>query len=332
MVRKLNIRYIFLCVAQLILLPLTNFFLGFYHYFTINRRFKALQHLVTINFSLSRHQQMIERYRGMLIYMSAVTRNECTDAINAILDILTSATDVRVLSEMYEITLIALKSANNERLWFNTNQKLAKLYLDSGKISEVERLVNVLKQSCQLADGKDDPTKGTYLLEVYCLEIQLCSLTRNSARMRIIYPRTLNFNAAVADPRIMGVIREEGGKMHMSEGNWEDAYNELYEAFRNYQEAGNPRAKDCLKYVVLASMLALSDINPFAAREAKVFSEDLEIVAMSDLRMSLESNDLARFERILKNKKNRIVDEPFLMEYIQPLRRRMREQVWQYID
>ena len=29
---------------------------------------------------------------------------------------------------MYEITLEALKSANNERLWFNTNQKLAKIY------------------------------------------------------------------------------------------------------------------------------------------------------------------------------------------------------------
>jgi COP9 signalosome complex subunit 2 len=274
---------------------------------------------------------MIERYRGMLIYMSAVTRNECTDAINAILDILTASTNVRVLSEMYEITLIALKSANNERLWFNTNQKLAKLYLDSNKIAEVERLVNVLKQSCQLADGSDDPSKGTYLLEVYCLEIQLCSLTRNSLRMRQIYPRTMNLNAAVADPRIMGVIREEGGKMHMSEGNWDDAYNELYEAFRNYQEAGNVRAKDCLKYVVLASMLALSDINPFAAREAKVFSEDPEIIAMSDLRMSLESNDLGRFERILKNKQNRIVDEPFLMTYIQPLRRRMREQVRLYL-
>lgn len=32
-----------------------------------------------------------------------------------------------------------------------------------------------------------------------------------------------------------GLIREEGGKMYMSEGQWIDAYNELYEAFRNYQ-------------------------------------------------------------------------------------------------
>jgi COP9 signalosome complex subunit 2 len=291
------------------------------------RRFKALQHLVTIHFALGMYQQMTARYRDMLNYIGSVTRNECTDAINAILDTLTVATDVNVLSEMYEITLIALKSANNERLWFNTNHKLAKLYLDANRMGEVERLISVLKQSCQRPDGTDDVSKGTYLLEVYCLEIQVCAKTRNSARMRQIYPKTLNLNLSVSDPRIMGIIREEGGKMRIAEGSYEEAYNELYEAFRNYQEAGNPRAKDCLKYVVLASMLALSDINPFAAREAKVFSEDKEILAMADLRMSLESNDLARFERILKNKQNRIVDEPFLMTYIEPLRRRMREQV-----
>lgn len=270
---------------------------------------------------------MIDRYRDMLVYMTAVTRNECTDAINAILDTISAATDVHVLSQMYEITLIALKSANNERLWFNTNLKLARVYLEAKKLGEVERLIAILKQSCQLADGSDDITKGTYLLEVYCLEIQLCSETHNPARMRQIYPRTLNLNAAVADPRIMGIIREEGGKMHMAEGSWDDAYNELYEAFRNYQEAGNTRAKDCLKYVVLASMLALSDINPFAAREAKVFAEDKEILAMSELRRSLEANDLPHFEKTIRNKQNRILDEPFLMTYIQPLRRRMREQV-----
>ena len=47
-------------------------------------------------------------------------------------------------------------------------------------------------------------------------------------------------------------------------------------------------------------MLSLSDINPFAAREAKVFSDDKEIVAMSDLRMCLEKNDLSKFERTIR--------------------------------
>lgn len=48
---------------------------------------------------------------------------------------------------------------------------------------------------------------------------------------------------------------------------------------------------------------------------------------MSELRTSLEANDLKSFEKILANRQNRIADEPFLMTYIEPLRRRMQEQV-----
>jgi COP9 signalosome complex subunit 2 len=272
---------------------------------------------------------MIAKYRAMLQFISIVTRNECTEAINTILDTIASATNIEVLSEMYEITLIALKTANNERLWLNTNLKLAKLYLESHKIAEVERLLAALKSACQTSDGQDDiHSKGAFLLEIYCVEIQLCASLHDSQRMQQIYPKTVNLNTAVSDPRIMGIIREEGGKMMMSEGNYEDAYNELYEAFRNYQEAGNSlRAKDCLKYVVVVSMLTLSNINPFAAREAKVFSDDAEIVAMEALRQSLEANDLLKFEKIIKNPKNRIQTEAFLVKYLEPLRRRMREQV-----
>lgn len=40
----------------------------------------------------------------------------------------------------------------------------------------------------------------------------------------------------------------------------------------------------------MASMLMLNDINPFAAREVKVYESDKEILAMSDLRKSLEAN------------------------------------------
>ena len=106
---------------------------------------------------------------------------------------------------MYEITLEALKNANNDRLWFNTNLKLAKVYLDAHKIHDVERLLKILKQSCQHPDGSDDVGKGTALLELYCIEVQLCSLTRDAARLRGIYPKTMNISAAVSDPRIIGM-------------------------------------------------------------------------------------------------------------------------------
>jgi COP9 signalosome complex subunit 2 len=182
------------------------------------RRFKALQYLVVMYFAAGKFEKMVDRYRAMLNYISSVTRNECTEAINVILDTLATATDMHVLSEMYEITLIALKSSNNERLWLNTNLKLAKVYLEEKKWNEVERLIAALKEMCTNPDGSDDLSKGTLLLEIYCVEIQLCSATNNAARMKRIYPKTLNLNAAVADPRIMGIIREEGGKMQMAEG------------------------------------------------------------------------------------------------------------------
>jgi COP9 signalosome complex subunit 2 len=53
--------------------------------------------------------------------------------------------------------------------------------------------------------------------------------------MKAIYPKTLGLTAAVADPRIIGIIREEGGKMYMGEKRWTEAYEEFYEGFRGYQ-------------------------------------------------------------------------------------------------
>jgi len=277
---------------------------------------------------------MVATYQAMLTDMPLVTRNECTEAINSILETISNSQDSQVLVQMFEMTLTALKTANNERLWFNTNLKLAKLYLNDIAVREpeVERLMSILKQSCALPDGTDNPARAAQLLEIYCLEIMFCSVTHNAARMATIYPKTINLNAAVADPRIMGVIREEGGKMHMSEGHWDDAFDELNEAFRNFQQAGNnARAKTCLKYVALASMLSKTAVNPFDGREAKVFERDPEIAALTDLRRYLQDNDLKRFENVLSDKRNGIATEAVLMTYLEPLRRRMREHVLQNI-
>jgi hypothetical protein len=55
----------------------------------------------------------------------------------------------------------------------------------------------------------------------------------------------------------------------------------MYIQYENHMllfvEVGNARAKDCLKYLVLTSMLALKEINPFSSKEAKVFLDDKEV-------------------------------------------------------
>ena len=43
------------------------------------------------------------------------------------------------------------------------------------------------------------------------------------------------------------------------------------QAFKNYDEAGNQRRIQCLKYLVLANMLMESQVDPFDAQEAKPY-------------------------------------------------------------
>ncbi len=289
-------------------------------------RFKALEHLITLYFHLGRLSEMVKCYEELLTFVGDVTRNEYTDSINHILETVGGCTDLEIIGNIYTITIKSLQTAGNERMLFNIHMKLAKAYLRGGDYTRASEAIQELLRGCQLPDGTDDESKGNLLLDVYGLLIQLCIATRNSLLMKETYPRIMSLNAAVEDPRTMGVVREEGGKMYMSMGQWNNAYNEFYEGFRNYQEAGNSRAKVCLKYVVLANMLALSDINPFAAREAKVFQEDKEISALLDLRLAYEGNDLTQFERLLRSSPG-IQDDPFVMQYIEPLRFRMKEQV-----
>lgn len=77
--------------------------------------------------------------------------------------------------KVYEITLSTLKqSPNNERLWFSTNVRYGKVCLFSHDHVQLSNVVKELHKSCQFEDGSDDPGKGTYLLEAYALEIQVC--------------------------------------------------------------------------------------------------------------------------------------------------------------
>jgi COP9 signalosome complex subunit 2 len=49
------------------------------------------------------------------------------------------------------------------------------------------------------------------------------------------------------------------------------------QAFKSYDEAGNARRVQCLKYMVLANMLMESKVDPFDAQEAKPYKQDPEV-------------------------------------------------------
>jgi len=59
----------------------------------------------------------------------------------------------------------------------------------------------------------------------------------------------------------MGIIHECGGKMNMAERQWAEAATDFFEAFKNYDEAGNQRRIQCLKYVAGIFPLILFKVN-----------------------------------------------------------------------
>ncbi|KAG9510030.1 COP9 signalosome complex subunit 2, partial [Fragariocoptes setiger] len=290
--------------------------------------FKALKQMIKINFKLGQYEEMMRRYKQLLTYIrSAVTRNYSEKSINSILDYISTSKQMELLQEFYETTLDALKDAKNDRLWFKTNTKLGKLYFDRGEFQRLSKILKQLHASCRNDDGTDDLKKGTQLLEIYALEIQMYTVQKNNKKLKRLYEQSLHIKSAIPHPMIMGVIRECGGKMHLREGEYEKAHTDFFEAFKNYDESGSPRRSTCLKYLVLANMLMKSGINPFDSQEAKPYKNNPEILAMTNLVSAYQNNDINEFEKILKENRNTIMDDMFIKEHIEDLLRNIRTQV-----
>uniref|UniRef100_A0A8C5VTS3 COP9 signalosome complex subunit 2 n=1 Tax=Microcebus murinus TaxID=30608 RepID=A0A8C5VTS3_MICMU len=117
--------------------------------------FKALKQMIKINFKLTNFPEMMNRYKQLLTYIrSAVTRNYSEKSINSILDYISTSKQnsdflcqMDLLQEFYETTLEALKDAKNDRLWFKTNTKLGKLYLEREEYGKLQKILRQLHQS-----------------------------------------------------------------------------------------------------------------------------------------------------------------------------------------
>ncbi|KAI0348149.1 PCI-domain-containing protein [Trametopsis cervina] len=293
--------------------------------------FKALKQSTKLLFlDLKRPSDALKTYTELLTYTkSAVTRNYSEKSINNILDYVgggkSGSVDVDTLEKFYQATKKALVEAKNERLSVKTNLKLAKLWLDRREYQRLAKLIRDLHQST-VAEGEDQAQKGTQLLEIYALEIQMYNETKNFKKLKEIYNASNSVRSAIPHPRIMGVIKECGGKMWMGERNWNRASEDFFESFRNYDEAGSPQRIQVLKYLVLANMLMGSEVNPFDSQETKPYKNDPQITAMTDLVDAYQRREVHSAEKILRDNRSTIMDDPFIRLYIDELLRSLRTQ------
>lgn len=198
-----------------------------------------------------------------------------------------------------------------------TNLNLAKIFLDRQDFVSLAKTLRFLREHCKIDNTSFDDLqrKGTHLLEIYALEIQMYTQTKNYKKLKEVYQRCLAVKTAIPHPRIMGIVRECGGKMHIIQSKklfhifmdyvsfleqWDQAQQDFFEAFKNYDEAGSPQRIRCLKYLVLANMLTESSINPFDSQETSSYKSHPELIAMMDMVIAFQEKDIIKFQRVLQ--------------------------------
>lgn len=284
-------------------------------------KFKCLLNIIQLKCKVMNFSEMRENITQIVKIMHTVSRNDSNEAISLILDGLTALKETHehdsLAQEMMDHLLVSLEPY--EHLWLSAALKLAKIYLKSGDFQRLEKIIEAFKIRCKTQQGQVDEKKSGALLELYSIEIQICIANKDHQRMKNVYEKTKNLSSAIVDPKSMAIIKETSGKLMMLEKKWKESTEELVDAFKFYQEVGNPQAKTVLKYLVLAGMLSMSEINIFCGREARVYKDDPEILAMQEMRNAFELKDLKRFDRILKDKTLKIDQDEFMKSFLDDL-------------
>jgi len=302
--------------------------------------FKSMKQLVKLYLKLGNASEVMHHYQRLLQSVSdGISANTVEKGINGMLERISQATlaenQQALNSQIYEATLqvFSPKSGTfpNERLWFKTNIKYGQLLYE---MNETAKLQNILKdlKSTQNVEGDDDMNTSsgssgtsTQLMEIYALQMQLYSRQSNLKQLRQVFDKAMAIRGGIPHPRTIALIQELGGKMHLQSREFEAASQTFFQAFKSYDEAGDPARLKCLKYLVMASMLHASTINPFDSQEARPYKDDPEIQAMTNLVQAFHNNDIRGFESILQ--KGRLLQDEFVREHVEDLLRTIRTQV-----
>ena len=93
---------------------------------------------------------MVKSQKQLMQMTDKASRNEVSDAINKILDLVETQLQEKspeMAKEMYSLILERLKTYN-DRLWFTTSLRLARMYLDSKQFAPLEQMLIDLKRAC----------------------------------------------------------------------------------------------------------------------------------------------------------------------------------------
>ncbi|KAA6365986.1 MAG: putative COP9 signalosome complex subunit 2, partial [Streblomastix strix] len=163
-------------------------------------------------------------YTKLLTYIkSFVTKDISQISIKNLLEKIIEKDNKDFSLEIINSTLQALQDAQNERLLTITKMKLANLHYSSDDPAAAERIASEVTRSCFDATGKQDPNKGSQLVESLALLIQIYYKLGDRRKTKEVYEKSLKAENVLTQPKSTSIIREIGGKIHMEERRFSEA-------------------------------------------------------------------------------------------------------------
>lgn len=259
--------------------------------------FRALKQLVKLAVHRHQYDRALQWLRQLVAVTPHVNPNYVEESVSRMLAAYAAA-DPTFLLGVYEVLALLGGDGANKRLWLKINMHKLNSAVDAGRYEECAGLIDLIHRSLALAL---ELTRNIYALELTAAEILvlLGQPPLDLARLTALYRRAMRITTAVTHPRIMGVVRECGAKIQFYRGNYESARLELYESFKNYDEAGSPVKKRILQYLALCLLLTENQFNPFELQETQTYALLDEFAPLIDLIATYDDHDLAGFLRHL---------------------------------
>ncbi|KAI9292599.1 PCI-domain-containing protein [Neoconidiobolus thromboides FSU 785] len=290
--------------------------------------FKSTKQLLKFTYRNGDLEKAMSYYQKILSFPlgDGVASTYKDSSINNMVDLISKNTNNEFLDQFFKDTIKVLDPVRNERSWIRTQLKLAHLWLTQKNFDSLRELLPTLYNFCKDTSGNDEERKGTHLLDIISIDMEIASIFKDNKKSKRLYERASNVKTAFASPRADGVIRECGGKMYMRESNYELAYKDFFKSFNAYNDVGAPQRLRIIKYIVLTSMLSNALVSPFDSPEMSQYRSHRECRHLYQLINAFQNKDSKLFEEILAEHSESLQDDPFVSSFFYQLTHTVRTQ------
>ena len=237
---------------------------------------------------------------------------------------LTYINDVDFLSEICRIIIDILYESRNvdksiERELLNTGILFCKSLVRREKVDMLGEMLDEMFDIMDRLNIESDESLKNSKLEFIVLKIQFCNYKglTNEAKKLYFEAESLNKEKTSFDNTLSSIINEQGGKLYMSQRNYEKAFLKFKEGFYNFQESGNhEKAKIMLKYSILNSIIVRNNKSVISQDETKIYEKDSELSALLELKNAYDSANINQINDLWNNKIKAIERDEFIINQL----------------